>query len=90
MTTLERYNVILVCDKIVECILYYNCTIRETAKKVGMSKSYVHTYIHKYIKNIYPSKYDKIMKILNSHFETKHINGGKSTKEKYRRSNKTI
>lgn len=56
-------------------------TIRNCAEKMGISKTYTHTIIHKYIKEYNYAVYDFICKILKENYDTKHIYGGKSTKQ---------
>lgn len=60
-------------------------TIRETAKKFGVSKSTVHKDIGERLYNIDKEKYDLIKKIMNEHLETRHIKGGESTRQLFLR-----
>lgn len=69
--------------KIMNGILDYDMTIREVAKDIGMSKSAVHKHIHSTIKEFYPSTYKAIQKVLDKHYQTKHINGGEATRLRY-------
>ena len=61
-----------------------NSTVRVTAKKFGISKSTVHTDVTKRLKNINPSLYMEVRKILDENKAQRHIRGGNATKEKYK------
>ncbi len=58
-------------------------TIREAAKKFGVSKSTVHKDLQKRLIEIDPTKFKQVDEIFKSHIETRHIRGGQSTKRKY-------
>lgn len=58
-------------------------TIREIAKKFGISKSTVHKDLSERLMYIDTSLYKEINKILTEHKEIRHIRGGQSTKIKY-------
>ncbi len=60
-------------------------TIRNTAKVFNLSKSTVHNDLQKHLKKIDSKMYEQVQKILDQHFEEKHIKGGQSTKNKYRK-----
>lgn len=66
-------------------IIETNNTIRETAKVFKISKSTIHKDISYRLKDINKNKYIEIEKILKHHIETRHILGGQSTKEKYKK-----
>lgn len=71
--TLEEANYILKTKE----------TLRNTAKYFGISKSTVHKDMQKNLKKLSTPMYEKVLKILKYHNETKHINGGNKTKENY-------
>lgn len=58
-------------------------TIRKCAKYFGISKSTVHTHIHKKLKYLDFFLYDKVLEVLEYNYRTKHIRGGIATKNKY-------
>lgn len=60
-----------------------NATVRLAAKKYGISKSTVHKDVSDRLKNINPSLYKEVRKVLDINKEERHIRGGKATKEKY-------
>lgn len=58
-------------------------TIREIAKKVGVSKSTVHKDLHERLKKYDLDIYNEVNEILKYHYKTRHIRGGESTRKKY-------
>ncbi len=58
-------------------------TIRQTASEFNVSKSTVHKDMQEKLKGLDDEKYKSIEKIFQEHIETRHINGGNATKEKY-------
>lgn len=58
-------------------------TIRQTAHEFNVSKSTVHKDMQEKLKELDITKYENIAKIFQEHIETRHINGGNATKEKY-------
>ncbi len=59
-------------------------TVRNAAKKFGISKSTVHTDITVRLKRIDPSLYSQVREVLDINKEERHIRGGIATREKYR------
>lgn len=66
-----------------EYILKTQCTVRQTAKIFGISKSTVHYDVSKRLKKADYLLYEKVYKILKNNFDEKHIRGGQATKNKY-------
>ena len=68
-------------------IAYYiietKATVRQTAKKFGISKSTVHKDVTERLLRINPSLAAKARKILDVNKSERHIRGGMATKEKY-------
>ena len=64
-------------------ILDNKCTIRTAAKYFSIPKSTLHNNLQTRLKYLDYSKYVKLQKLLDENFNTKHINGGESTKKKY-------
>lgn len=60
-------------------------TIREIADIYGVSKSTIHKDLSERLKNIDNELYSEVSIIIENHIKTRHIKGGKSTKEKYLR-----
>lgn len=69
-------------------IINKNATVRETAKKFGISKSTVHKDVTERLQTINPNLATKAKKVLDLNKSERHIRGGLATKEKY--SSKTI
>lgn len=71
----------MINEQLVKDVVYYfnnnHSTVRETAKKFGISKSTVYVYLTK----IYPNSTSA--KILAKNKAERHIRGGQATKNKY-------
>jgi len=64
-------------------IINSNATVRETAKKFGISKSTVHKDVTERLKKINPKLAGEAKKVLEINKSERHIRGGLATKEKY-------
>jgi putative DeoR family transcriptional regulator (stage III sporulation protein D) len=68
-------------------IAYYiietKATVRQTAKKFGISKSTVHKDVTDRLSEINPGLAGEARKILDVNKEERHIRGGLATREKY-------
>lgn len=73
------------CEDFAYYILINKTTIRETAKRFGYSKSTVHNDVSNKLKKINKKLFLKVNKILKNNFDEKHIRGGESTKNKYKK-----
>lgn len=62
-----------------------NKTIREIATIFNVSKSTVHKDLKDRLKKIDINLYEKVKEIIDYHIEIRHIKGGESTKEKYKK-----
>ncbi len=60
-------------------------TIREIAHVFNVSKSTVHKDLHERLIDIDYTLYEKIDNILKYHIDIRHIRGGESTKNKYKK-----
>ncbi len=58
-------------------------TVRGAAKKFGVSKSTVHKDVSERLKEISPSLYEEVRKVLDENKAERHIRGGLATKMKY-------
>ena len=65
-------------------ILTTGGTVRQCAKKFGISKSTVHKDMTERLQNIDYGMYEKVRKVLNKNLHERHIRGGNATKERYR------
>ena len=64
-------------------IISSNATVRETAKKFGISKSTVHKDVTERLAKINPLLARDAKKVLELNKSERHIRGGLATKEKY-------
>jgi putative DeoR family transcriptional regulator (stage III sporulation protein D) len=64
-------------------IIGYNATVRETAKKFGISKSTVHKDVTERLEKINPKLAIEARKVLEFNKAERHLRGGLATKEKY-------
>lgn len=61
----------------------HNSTVRETAKKFGISKSTVHKDLRERLPQINAGLSEAVNKILDFNKSERHIRGGLATKHKY-------
>ena len=71
--------------EIAEYIIETKATVRQTAKKFGISKSTVHKDVTERLLQINPSLAHEARKILDVNKQERHIRGGLATREKYRK-----
>ncbi|MBO5324639.1 MAG: sporulation transcriptional regulator SpoIIID [Lachnospiraceae bacterium] len=64
-------------------IIEQNATVRQTAKKFGISKSTVHKDVTERLEEINPSLAKRARIVLDVNKSERHIRGGMATKEKY-------
>ncbi len=62
-------------------------TVRGAAKKFGVSKSTVHKDMSERLKEVSPSLYEEVRKVLDENKAERHIRGGMATKLKYSKLN---
>ena len=68
-------------------IIENKATVRDTAKKFGVSKSTVHKDVTYRLKSVNPSIYRSVRRILDQNKSERHIRGGLATKHKYEAQN---
>lgn len=71
-------------EEIGQYIVESGATVRQTAKKFGVSKSTVHKDVTERLQQINPSLAGEARKVLDVNKEERHIRGGLATREKYR------
>jgi putative DeoR family transcriptional regulator (stage III sporulation protein D) len=64
-------------------IIESNATVRQTAKKFGVSKSTVHKDVSERLNYINPALAGEVRKVLDVNKSERHIRGGLATREKY-------
>lgn len=70
-------------------IIENKCTVRDAAKKFGISKSTVHKDITERLAEVNPTLAKEVHRILDFNKAERHIRGGMATKEKYLKMSKT-
>ena len=60
-----------------------NATVRDTAKKFGISKSTVHKDVTEKLSKIDKKLYKKVRAVLDVNLSERHLRGGEATKIKY-------
>ena len=73
-------------ERAVEVACYISetrATVRQAAKKFGISKSTVHKDCAERLRMINPSLAMEVRKVLDVNKQERHIRGGLATKEKY-------
>ena len=71
-------------------IIESNATVRQTARKFGVSKSTVHKDVSDRLTYINPALAKEVRKVLDVNKAERHIRGGLATKEKYLHKRETI
>lgn len=71
-------------------IIDHNATVRQTAKKFGISKSTVHKDCTERLSQINPALAAETRKVLDLNKSERHIRGGMATKEKYQHRSELI
>lgn len=71
--------------ELAEYIINNKATVRETAKKFGISKSTVHKDVTERLLKINPQLAQHAKNILNENKAERHIRGGLATKKKYKK-----
>lgn len=69
--------------EIANYIIDTNATVRQTAKKFGISKSTVHKDVTERLIQINPGLAQQTRQVLNLNKAERHIRGGLATREKY-------
>ena len=70
-------------------IIEENATVRQAAKKFGISKSTAHQDVSKRVPIITPTLAKEVRKVLDTNKAERHIRGGLATKEKYLQQHKS-
>ena len=65
-------------------IIENNATVRQTAKKFGVSKSTVHKDVTERLRRADPELWGKVKVVLEHNKEERHIRGGLATRRKYK------
>lgn len=71
------------CEKMAIYLIDNKATVRDTAKKFGISKSTVHKDLTYKLYKINLLLYKEVSKILEVNKKERHLRGGEATKRKY-------
>ena len=71
------------CVQLATYMIETNSTVRETAKKFGISKSTVHKDVTQILRQINRPMYYEVKKVLEFNKSERHIRGGEATRKKY-------
>ena len=69
--------------EIAQYIIENSATVRQTAKKFGISKSTVHKDVTERLNQINPALAGQARQVLDVNKSERHIRGGMATREKY-------
>lgn len=69
--------------EVAQFIIDHNATVRQAAKKFGISKSTVHKDCTDRLQQINPVLAKEVRSVLEVNKQERHIRGGMATKEKY-------
>ena len=69
--------------EIADYIIEHKATVRQTAKRFGVSKSTIHKDVTERLAQVNPSLAAETRKVLDVNKSERHIRGGMATKEKY-------
>ena len=70
--------------EIAQYIVDHGATIRSAAYAFGLSKSTVHKDMEERLKNLHPSLYGQVRRVLSHNKAVRHLRGGEATRRKYR------
>ena len=76
--------------EIADYIINSKATVRQTAKKFGVSKSTVHKDVTERLPKINPLVANEVKKVLLKNKAERHIRGGRATQLKYKEMNKKV
>lgn len=71
------------CEELGAYIVKTKCTVRQTAKKFGISKSTVHQDVAKKLWEVNNDLAEEVAIVLRRNKDERHIRGGSATKLKY-------
>ena len=70
--------------EIADYIIEHKATVRQTAKRFGVSKSTIHKDVTERLRETNPALASEVRKVLDVNKSERHIRGGLATREKYR------
>ncbi len=85
VTLMQQYDIESRTIDLANYIIENKCTVRDAAKKFGISKSTVHKDITERLPRINHVLWEAAREILDENKQERHIRGGLATREKYLR-----
>ena len=73
-----------------EYIIESGATVRDAAKKYGISKSTVHKDLTERLKYIDPALFKEVKRVLDNNKAERHLRGGEATRLKYKKLKKRL
>lgn len=67
-------------------IINTNTTLRSLSRRIGVSKSTIHSDMRTKLKNIDKDLYLKVNQVFLEHIKTRHYLGGLATQKKYKKN----
>ena len=71
------------CELLGQFIIEYGATVREAAKRFGISKSTVHKDVTLELQRINRPLFERVSEILQKNKNERHLRGGEATRKKY-------
>lgn len=71
--------------KAAEYTIENNATVRETGKRLGVSKSTIHKDLRKRLPKIDYKLFEEVDGVISKNKNERHIRGGNATREKFRK-----
>lgn len=72
------------CELLGNYMVEHGATVRETAKRFGISKSTVHKDVTNELRTVNPALYEQVYEVLQKNKEERHLRGGEATRKKYK------
>ena len=76
--------------EIAKYIIETKCTVRDAAKKFGISKSTVHKDVTERLRHVNNALYLQVQELLNKNKQERHLRGGEATRKKYTVDRQTV
>ena len=71
------------CELLGHFIVEHRATVRDAAKRFGISKSTVHKDVTAELRAVNRTLYENVYEILQRNKEERHLRGGEATRKKY-------
>ena len=71
--------------KVAEHLVSSRCTVRDAAKRFGISKSTVHKDVTLRLRTEDPDLYKRVREVLDRNKADRHLRGGEATRRKFQR-----